>query len=271
MNAIAGNLRSEPLSEGMIGMERPRTEESMELDASTARAEPLTALADAERPEAPQVTGEVPGDSPDAISPEQVTLLEKFFVRRLQRGEARAFRELVTRHQDRVFSLALRMLGDAQEAEDISQEVFISAHRHLPRFRGDCRLSTWLYRITRNHCLNRLKYLGRRETESAPRTEAPAAEAEIELVAQPERPDKALLGAEERAHVHNALRQLSPEHRLLVILRDIEGLSYEEIGRIADVPGGTIKSRLHRARAALADVLAAAGMAPDGALGRKGG
>jgi RNA polymerase sigma-70 factor (ECF subfamily) len=244
----------------------------MGLDVTAvASPEPMLAPDDSVPANPPALPEAVPSDAPDAVPPEDVPLLEKFFVRRLQKGEARAFRELVNRHQDRVFSLALRMLGDSQEAEDVSQEVFISAHRHLPRFRGDCRLSTWLYRITRNHCLNRLKYLGRRETESPREGAFEASQAEMELVAPPERPDKALLGAEERVHVHSALRQLSPEHRLLVVLRDIEGLSYEEIGRIADVPGGTIKSRLHRARAALAEVLSAAGMAPDGARPGKGG
>lgn len=225
-----------------------------------------------ESPRAAAVPVETP--VPDATLPaEPVPMLERLFLRRLQRGEPRAFRELVQKHQDRVFSMSLRMLGDRREAEDLSQEVFLAVHRHIPRFRGQCRLSTWLYRITRNHCLNRLKYLEKRESEEltdANQRGESAAEAELPLVAQADRPDRALLGAEERHQVHAALQRLSTEHRLLVVLRDIEGLSYEEIARIADVPEGTVKSRLHRARAALADLLEAAGMAPDQKGGAEG-
>jgi RNA polymerase sigma-70 factor (ECF subfamily) len=208
-----------------------------------------------------------------ALPPEPVPMLERLFLRRLQRGDAKAFRELVLKHQDRVFSMSLRMLGDRREAEDLSQEVFLAVHRHIPRFRGQCRLSTWLYRITRNHCLNRLKYLEKRESDELTdqnQGAEGAGEAELPLVTSSERPDRALLGAEERQQVHTALQRLSTEHRLLVVLRDIEGLSYEEIARVADVPEGTVKSRLHRARAALADLLEAAGMAPDQRGGAEG-
>jgi RNA polymerase sigma-70 factor (ECF subfamily) len=248
-------------------------EDVMGLEVSVAGA-PAVAEVAAPATSAPSDTAsaaETPAEgSPPAradLPAEQVSILERFFLRRLQSGDPRAFRELVRRHQDRVYSLALRMLGDAHEAEDVSQDVFLSAHRNLARFRGDCRLSTWLYRVTRNHCLNRLKYLERREGEGLPRgpPEGDVVQAELALVAPPDRPDRVLLGAEERVHVHAALHLLSAEHRLLVILRDIEGLSYEEIARIAELPGGTVKSRLHRARAALADALTTAGMAPDSA------
>lgn len=210
-----------------------------------------------------------PGELPAGVPPERVPILERLFLRRLQRGDGRAFRELVRRHQDRVFGLSLRMLGDAHEAEDVAQEVFVAVHRHLPRFRGDCRLSTWIFRVTRNHCLNRLKYLERRETDGEPdldRHDAASMPESMQTVAL--RPDKALLGAEERHTVQVALQRLTTEHRLLVVLRDLEGMSYEEIGRIAELPAGTVKSRLHRARAHLAELLSAAGMAPEGARGR---
>jgi len=246
----------------------------MGLDASAlatmdpvAVAGPATAILEGEA----EALGAEPGDVSEidasTLPPEAIPMLERLFLRRLQRGDPKAFRELVKRHQDRVYSLSLRMLGDAHEAEDVSQEVFLSMHKHLARFRGDCRLTTWLYRVTKNHCLNRIKYQGRRETDAeAPEDlEKRVAESEIPLVSAPDRPDRALLGAEERAHVHLALKQLSAEHRLLVVLRDIEGLAYEEIARIANLPAGTVKSRLHRARAALADLLTASGMVPEGA------
>ncbi len=209
-------------------------------------------------------------DEEVGLDPENVSLLEKLFLRRLQRGDPRAFRELVRKHQDRVFSMTLRMLGDAHEAEDVSQEVFVAVHKNLARFRGDSRLSTWIYRVTKNHCLNRLKYLEKRESGGdADLARIDASQIDDVLLARPERPDQAILGAEERVAVQRALQRLSAEHRLLVVLRDIEGLAYEDIARVAELPAGTVKSRLHRARAALAEVLAAAGMAPEGAAPRE--
>jgi RNA polymerase sigma-70 factor (ECF subfamily) len=201
-----------------------------------------------------------------ALPTESVPFLERLFLRKLQRGDAKAFRELVRKHQDRIYSLCYRMLGDSAEAEDVAQEVFLAVHKHLPRFRGDCRLSTWLYRVAKNHCLNRIKYRERRETvDDSELNQVDSHQIDAGHISRPERPDQALLGAEERTRVHAALKQLSAEHRLLVVLRDIEGMSYEEIARIAELPAGTVKSRLHRARSALADLLAQAGMAPEGA------
>jgi RNA polymerase sigma-70 factor (ECF subfamily) len=232
------------------------------LERRPADDEPVTVAA------APDVVPPslVAADGP--LPPERVPLLERLFLRRLQGGDPKAFRELVKRHEDRVFGLSLRMLGDAHEAEDVAQEVFVAVHRHLPRFRGDCRLSTWIFRVTRNHCLNRLKSLARRETACEPDLASHEGEGLPGSMPAAVRPDKALLGAEERARVQSALQRLTTEHRLLVVLRDIEGMSYEEIGRIADLPPGTVKSRLHRARAHLAELLSKAGMAPDGARGR---
>jgi len=228
-------------------------------------------MSDAEPPQAEepvdeQVEAEAREDAGGTVpSAERMPLFERLFLRRLQRGEPRAFAELVRLHKDRVFSLTLRMLGDRDEAEDVSQEVLVAVHRHLPRFRGDCRLSTWIYRVARNHCLNRIKYLSRRTGEGPGEVEgAEAAETAGRLLSAPERPDRALLGAEERQKVQQALQRLEAPSRLLVVLRDIEGMSYDEIARVAELPEGTVKSRLHRARAALATMLAEAGMVPDG-------
>lgn len=208
---------------------------------------------------------DVSGSADGALPEDSPTLAERFFLRRLHRGDPRAFTELVHRHQDRVYSLTCRMLGDPQEAEDLAQDVFVSVHRHLPRFRGECRLSTWIYRITRNHCLNRLK---RRVHEANAREAAfrdGGSGAEGFAVTRPPNPDQALVATEERVRVQAALERLEPTHRMLVVLRDLEGLSYEDLARIAELPVGTVKSRLHRARAALARVLEEEGMAPDGA------
>lgn len=206
----------------------------------------------------------MPTPTDEALEKERLSLAQRYFVRRLQKGDPRAFRELVQLHEDRVYSFVLRMLGDPQEAQDVSQEVFLAVHRNLSRFRGDCRVSTWIYRVAKNHCLNRLKYLEHRTPGGDVDLERIVTMGDAQSTAL-QRPDQAMLAAEERDHVQRALSALSPEHRLLVVMRDIEGLGYDQIAHVAQLPLGTVKSRIHRARAALAELLVAAGMVPDGA------
>jgi RNA polymerase sigma-70 factor (ECF subfamily) len=179
---------------------------------------------------------------------------EQLLVARVRRGDERAFTEMVRTHQDRVVDLCYRMLNDKQEALEVAQEVFVSLHASIARFRGESRLSTWMFKVAKNHCLNRLKYLGRR---SRGRTDelSDVPEAELASHGNLPSPQEALLGKEQAERVQRAISQLSEEHRLLVVLRDLEGLSYDEIVQITDQPEGTVKSRLHRARAQLAILL----------------
>jgi RNA polymerase sigma-70 factor (ECF subfamily) len=179
---------------------------------------------------------------------------ERMLLRKVRRGDERAFAEMVREHQDRVFDLVFRMLGDREEALDVSQEIFVSIHGAVARFRGDSRVSTWMFRIARNHCLNRLKYLGRRDRGRSTEI-SDVSEALLEAQAPSVRPDEAMVEREQKRLVQAAIAQLAEEHRLLVVLRDIEGLSYHEIAAIVDEPEGTVKSRLHRARAALAEIV----------------
>ncbi|AKQ65247.1 RNA polymerase sigma-54 factor RpoN [Myxococcus hansupus] len=173
---------------------------------------------------------------------------------RLRRGDPDAFELLVRTHQDRLYDFCVRMLGDREEAHDLVQEIFVSVHQNVRRFREDAKLSTWLFRITRNHCINRLKYLKRRgRGRSEVYDEATALFSEGGGTAPG--PDAALESARERARVQWAISQLEPDARMLVALRDIEGLSYDEIIDITELPEGTVKSRLHRAREKLADLL----------------
>ena len=172
---------------------------------------------------------------------------------RLRRGDERAFTELIRRHQDRVFDLAYRMLGDRQEAEDLSQEIFVAVHRGLKGFRGDAKLSTWIFRVAKNHCLNRLVYLKR---HGGGRTQGLDEGPEPAVDPATARPDRQLERRERRAILERALSELDEAQRMIVVLRDIEGLDYEEIAAVLDEPVGTVKSRLLRARAALAQVVA---------------
>lgn len=183
----------------------------------------------------------------------------------LRQGDERAFSLLVRSYQDRVYSLSLRMLGNREEAEDLTQEVFVALYQHLDDFRGEAQLSTWIYRVTRNRCLNRLKYLGRRSSRrSTPLEEVgPGRLAEAAATRALPGPDQHLEGVELQEVLERTLLQLPEEQRLMVLLRDVEGLAYERIAEICDLPVGTVKSRLHRARAALAKAVAAATTLPE--------
>lgn len=181
-------------------------------------------------------------------------LRERLLLARLRRKESRAFAELVRLHQDRVYELCVRMLGDREEALDVAQEVFVSLHGALAQFRGESRLSTWIFKVAKNHCLNRLKSLGRRQRHRTAEL-SDVDEGELARHQEQRSPQEALLGKEQQARVQAAIARLPEEQRLLVVLRDIEGLSYDEIVQVTEQPEGTVKSRLHRARASLAALL----------------
>jgi RNA polymerase sigma-70 factor, ECF subfamily len=170
------------------------------------------------------------------------------FLRRLRAGDARAFEEFVHLYQHRVFGVALRMLGSAAEAEEIAQEVFLRAHRALAEFRGDAKLSTWLYAIASRLCLTRLgsseRSMVRQGEESLLRLPHPASG-----------PDAAIEQGELEAALHRAISELPDERRIVVVLRDLEGLSYDEIAAALGLEPGTVRSRLHRARMDLKDKL----------------
>lgn len=174
-------------------------------------------------------------------------------------GDPGAFDALVVLYSDRVFGVAFRMLGDRAEAEDLAQDVFVTLHRALGSFRGESKLSTWIFRITRNRCLNRMKFLRRRHVGLHADIDDPAysyACADVETKASGGRdPHKKLANDELSALLQAYLLELPEEQRVLVVLRDLEDLSYEEIVDITGLPIGTVKSRLHRARAALAKML----------------
>ena len=170
------------------------------------------------------------------------------FVSRLRAGDRRAFEELVRIQQHRVYGLALRMLGNPAEAQDVAQEAFLRAHRGLAEFRGEARLSTWLYAIVSHLCLSRLASSERRLTRDGEETLSRIADARPG-------PDQALEQGELEEALHRAIGELPEERRIVVVLRDVEGLAYEEIAEVLDLPLGTVRSRLHRARLDLKEKL----------------
>jgi len=179
-------------------------------------------------------------------------------VERCRQGDPEAFCRLVAVHEGMVFNLAARLLGDAEEARDLSQEVFLQVYRSLGRFQGRSRLKTWLYRIVVNQCRNRRRWWRRRFRERALSLEAltPADEARLSRATSAPGPFEWTRRQEESRRVQRALEGLSFEHRVILLLREVEELSCEEIGRTLGLPEGTVKSRLSRAREALRQKLA---------------
>ena len=180
--------------------------------------------------------------------------LERSLLRRLRDRDERAFRELLELHRDRVYNITFRMLGNRAEAEDVAQEVFISVFKTIDQFREESKFSTWLYRVAVNHCKNRIKYLARRHDRDRDELDENSQSANGAILGAPVRaaqPDRALEGAQMEKLLQEAIGNLDDDHRIVVVLRDVEDLSIEEICDITGLPDGTVKSRLHRARLAL--------------------
>lgn len=180
--------------------------------------------------------------------------LERSLLRRLRDRDERAFRELVQEHRDRVYNITFRMLGNRAEAEDVAQEVFITVFKTIDQFREEAKFSTWLYRVAVNHCKNRIKYLARRHDRDRDQLdEATQGNGVNGTIGGPvpSSPDRALAGAQMEKLLQDAIASLEDDQRIVVVLRDVEDLSIEEICEITGLPDGTVKSRLHRARLVL--------------------
>ncbi|HEX3771105.1 MAG TPA: sigma-70 family RNA polymerase sigma factor [Polyangiaceae bacterium] len=186
---------------------------------------------------------------------------EARLVERLVARDERAFNDVVRAYERRIFALALRMMGDRAEAEDLAQEVFVQVFKAIGTFRGESKLSTWIYRIAVNLAKNRAKYLRVRHTSE--QDEIAAVEERAGLgsagdgknVARVARPDEMMAGRETEDVVRRAILTLEPSFRECLVLRDVEDLSYEEIGQITGLPEGTVKSRIHRARSQLKEIV----------------
>ena len=188
-------------------------------------------------------------ETPPALASGQAS--DEELARRFAAGDAGAFDALLSRHRDALFRFVRWSLGAARdEAEDVTQDVLVEIYRSLPRFEGRSRLRTWMFGVARNVCRHRRRSL--RRASSNPTQSVGSGEALRDL------PDGSvdLDGALERREIQEAVglafEGLSPEHRSAVLLRDIEGLSYEEIAEVLGIPLGTVRSRLHNGRLALA-------------------
>jgi RNA polymerase sigma-70 factor (ECF subfamily) len=182
--------------------------------------------------------------------------IDQQIVERVQRGDKRAFELLVGKYQRKIFRLLSRLIRDPAEIEDVAQEAFIKAYRALPNFRGESAFYTWLYRIAINTAKNYLVAQGRRAPTS---TEAVVDDAEqfddAEQLRDVATPDSMLLSKQVGEAVNRAIDRLPEELRTAIVLRELEGLSYEEIAASMDCPIGTVRSRIFRAREAIANEL----------------
>ena len=182
--------------------------------------------------------------------------VDQQLVERAQRGDKRAFELLVEKYQRKLARLLARFIRDPAEVEDVTQEAFIKAYRALPAFRGDSAFYTWLYRIGINTAKNYLMAMGRRAPTS---TEVEADEAEGfeegEQLRDINTPESVLLSNEIAKTVNATIEQLPEELRTAIVLREIEGMSYEDIAQSMNCPIGTVRSRIFRAREAIATKL----------------
>ena len=182
--------------------------------------------------------------------------IDRQLVERAQRGDKRAFELLVEKYQRKLARLLSRLIRDPGEVEDVTQEAFIKAYRALPSFRGDSAFYTWLYRIGINTAKNYLVAMGRRAPTSTD-VEAEAAEGQEggELLRDINTPDSLLLTKEIGDTVNAAIESLPEELRSAIQLRELDGMSYDEIAKLMDCPIGTVRSRIFRAREAIAERL----------------
>lgn len=181
-------------------------------------------------------------------------------IARAKKGDAEAFSALVETYETSVYRLALRMCGNAHDAEEVTQEAFLAAWKGLPAFRGESKFSSWLYQLTSNAAIDFLR------REKRHRGATPIEE-EVDLAA-PGTPQQAAEEAELREALQQALDALTPEHRQIFLLRQMQQMSYEEIGRLLGLESGTVKSRLSRAKKQLRQILTQRGnlFAPSSVL-----
>lgn len=189
------------------------------------------------------------GDKAIAADLDMPKCTDRDLVLRFKYGEKEAFEELFERYKGMIFNLTTRMAGNPSRGEDLAQEVFLRAYRYLDRFRGNSSFKTWLYRVAINHCRSQL---GRR---ALPTVDIDDEERGVD-VADERRGPESLAEAHDLAHrVNQALRELPRKYREAVVLRDLQGFTYEEIAKVLKVRIGTVRSRIARGRSKLRTVL----------------
>ena len=170
-------------------------------------------------------------------------------------GDSNAFEALVLENQTQVYNLCLKMTGSEEDAFDLSQEAFLKAFNNLDKFRGDSKFSVWLYRLTSNICIDFIRKKRRRQETSLSVEDEDGAEDEFQIPDERFSPETELEKKELRRAVDDGLRQLPADYRNILVLRELNGLSYDEIAQALEMEVGTVKSRIFRARKKLCAIL----------------
>ena len=203
-------------------------------------------------------TGSASGQQPAAAQP--IVFEDAALVRRFRHGDMQAFGSLVAKYQDRIFNMILRMCPNRAEAEELAQEAFLKAMQRIDQFRGRSRFYTWLFRIAANLTIShrrraaRLRFRSIDSLEELYGSQAHSLTTQLAERRYP-RPETMAIAAETQRRILAALDELDEEFRIVLVLRDIEEMDYAQIAAVLDVPVGTVKSRLHRARLTVRDRL----------------
>ena len=182
-------------------------------------------------------------------------LNEKDLIRKAKQGDMLAFEELILKHEKIVYNLALRMMNHSEDAKDISQEVFLKAYRSLSNFDERSAFSTWIYRITHNTCIDEMrKRKGKQNYSLEEELENEEGSMQRQIADEGETPEESLLREEQKSEILQALDSLSEEHKAAIVLRDVKGLSYEEIAAQLNLSTKAVDNALQRVRRKLREV-----------------
>ena len=201
------------------------------------------------RPDSASSSASSPAASSNAASASRSVIAdERRLIAQIQAGDRQAFERLLDTYETRVYRLALRYTGTPSDAEDVTQEIFLGVYKSLGKFRGESTLATWIYRVALNHCL---EFRRKRKLDSVPYDE------ELTLATRDWRdsPEQSANKGELSDRVEAALQCLSPQHREVILLHELQGLTYQEAASVLNVPVGTVKSRLSNAFRKLRDLL----------------
>ena len=188
---------------------------------------------------------------------------ESRIVQKVLKGDVNAFETLVLAYEKSVYNITLRMTGNSEDASDMTQEAFIKAYNSLQSFRGDSKFSVWIYRIATNVCLDFIRSRSRKPTVSLSVEDKDGDEVELDVADESQSPEQLLDRQMTRESVRRGLETLTPEYRQILLLREIQGLSYDEISQCLGLEVGTVKSRIFRARKKLCAFLIQDGNIPE--------
>lgn len=183
---------------------------------------------------------------------------ETQLIRRAKDGDIAAFEQLISNYQIKIYHIAYHMLSNEQDAEDAAQEAMLKAYRYLGSFKEESGFYTWIYRITHNICLDMLRKRKRslaHETDLV-KKDQDGQEAEVQIIDAKPQPEEQLMSKQVQKEMQNAIAELKENYRIVLVMRDIEGMSYDDIAAVLEISAGTVKSRLNRARENLRKIIA---------------